>query len=798
MSESRLAITIDSRDAETRAKDLSQALAVLEKHGLRVTKTTDDLSESSKKTAGSMLNMASAAKVLGVALSVKGLVSFYKSNTEAMNSLDMMAKQIGITAQELDSLRYAAGQMANVGEGQFDSALRRMTRRIAEAADGGGPAAKMLKDIKLEARELANLSPDEQVRKVADAMKNIEDPSKRLRVARALMDVEGQALVNMFSKGGDAIREMEEEAQKLAKTVSSTDLARIDAADATFSRIQRQMQGMGQSLTVSIAPAAEGFADILQEILDTTRGIEGGTDGIQEVLLFSVDAADALWRIMQMVGIAIGYTTAEIVQQYNKAKDSFVLPDIWAAAKGDAEAADRALQKLNPANWFKKGVQESESSALGFLGLLEEIGGEWGNILDSELKGSAIRKQLAGAEKEIREGRSGSGADSGAVGQLSAEYARIEALLRQQIALYGDTTEAAKMRYETEHGSLVELSRIEKDRLVVMAQEYDALVRQQQIQDDYKSLLLDLRTEEEKALDLMRERVELLKEAGIEGEEYAEVMERISKASVSEAPKFGGLHPSVGGPSGELIRVLEAQNQLDEWRELELQKQKQFLDEKLINEEEYVDRVLEIETEMREQQQALSSAWQVATLGTFASVTGDAAAMLKELGAESSLVYKMLFLASRASGMAQAVVNTETAYTKALAVDPTGSLPAWVRGLGYASIGVMAATTVAGMAHDGLDNIPREGTWLLDKGERVLSPRQNADLTEYLKRKQSAGGSTISTVNVIVNINSDGSVAVQSGAGWQQEGAAIGQFVEAIVTRRLLEEMRPYGLLDRS
>jgi len=36
------------------------------------------------------------------------------------------------------------------------------------------------------------------------------------------------------------------------------------------------------------------------------------------------------------------------------------------------------------------------------------------------------------------------------------------------------------------------------------------------------------------------------------------------------------------------------------------------------------------------------------------------------------------------------------------------------------------------MAHDGIDSIPREGTWLLDKGERVVDRRTNADLKEYL------------------------------------------------------------------
>ncbi|MGK6755725.1 hypothetical protein ACKUV4_018325 [Acinetobacter baumannii] len=44
-----------------------------------------------------------------------------------------------------------------------------------------------------------------------------------------------------------------------------------------------------------------------------------------------------------------------------------------------------------------------------------------------------------------------------------------------------------------------------------------------------------------------------------------------------------------------------------------------------------------------------------------------------------------------------------------------------------------------GMAHNGIDNIPREGTWLLDGGERVLNPQQNKDLTNYLNNRQNAG-----------------------------------------------------------
>ena len=54
-------------------------------------------------------------------------------------------------------------------------------------------------------------------------------------------------------------------------------------------------------------------------------------------------------------------------------------------------------------------------------------------------------------------------------------------------------------------------------------------------------------------------------------------------------------------------------------------------------------------------------------------------------------------------------------------------------------------------AHDGIDNIPKEGTWLLDGGERVLNPQQNKDLTKYLN--DASGNSQSSTPNVNLNPN---------------------------------------------
>lgn len=58
----------------------------------------------------------------------------FKSVATDVEALNKMSEQIGIAIEDLGALRYAAADMAGMAEGRFDMALRRMTRRIGEAA----------------------------------------------------------------------------------------------------------------------------------------------------------------------------------------------------------------------------------------------------------------------------------------------------------------------------------------------------------------------------------------------------------------------------------------------------------------------------------------------------------------------------------------------------------------------------------------------------------------------------------------------------------------------------------------
>ena len=51
--------------------------------------------------------------------------------------------------------------------------------------------------------------------------------------------------------------------------------------------------------------------------------------------------------------------------------------------------------------------------------------------------------------------------------------------------------------------------------------------------------------------------------------------------------------------------------------------------------------------------------------------------------------------------------------------------------------GIVAGSGLAGMAHDGISAIPEDGTWLLQKNERVVGSELNRDLTTFLSSQTS-------------------------------------------------------------
>lgn len=122
---------------------------------------------------------------------------------------------------------------------------------------------------------------------------------------------------------------------------------------------------------------------------------------------------------------------------------------------------------------------------------------------------------------------------------------------------------------------------------------------------------------------------------------------------------------------------------------------------------------------------------------TFAQLTQS----VKNNAGEQSTAYRIAFAGQQAFSIASSLVAAWTAYTQAFADPSAMTLPqkfaggTAVMGALMPAIATISSIGIDGMAHNGIDNIPKEGTWLLDGGERVLNPQQNKDLTNYLANK---------------------------------------------------------------
>ncbi|ENX33522.1 hypothetical protein F889_02183 [Acinetobacter colistiniresistens] len=218
----------------------------------------------------------------------------------------------------------------------------------------------------------------------------------------------------------------------------------------------------------------------------------------------------------------------------------------------------------------------------------------------------------------------------------------------------------------------------------------------------------------------------------------------------------------------------------------------QYLQAKEALNNEYATREQELNLFLMDNQLSTLNTLIGSASGLFSSITS----MAKDAYGEQSASYKMMFLMQQAFAMASATVSAFQAYGQILAspwyldVVSKTSAANLVLGMGMANVGLIAGQTIAGMAHNGIDNIPKEGTWLLDGGERVLNPKQNKDLTNYLDSNQNGGGKVDITVNVTDSgVSTNGSNTENQ----RQLGQLIGNTVRAVIR----QEQKQGGLLAK-
>jgi len=225
-----------------------------------------------RSVTGAVFSMRTAiASLVGVG----GLGLVVKQSLSATDALAKTASKIGTTTEQLSRLQFAAS-ISGISIEQTNMALQRLVRRTAEAAEGTGEAQGALRELGIDARAVSNIDLDVYMLELADAFKNVESESQRLRLAFKLFDSEGAAFVNVLNQGSGALDELFGEAQALGLVMRANVARSVENANDAFTKLGFLFRGLRDQIVGALAPALEAAVTSLTEFL---KGL--GDNGIE-------------------------------------------------------------------------------------------------------------------------------------------------------------------------------------------------------------------------------------------------------------------------------------------------------------------------------------------------------------------------------------------------------------------------------------------------------------------------------------------------------------------------------------
>ena len=245
-------------------------------------KLVKSMNKTEKTFQKSMSNMTKAAVGFATIFVSGQLISKITATNAALDKIGKTSSKLGITAEALQGLHLAAEE-AGISTETLDMAIQRMTRRVAEAAMGTGEAVGALNELNITAAELAKLTPDEMLKRVADGMLNVTSQSDKVRLSMKLFDSEGVALVNMLSKGSKGLDDVADKAERLGLIIGGNYIKAIERSNDTWN-ISNQIIGTAwKGISVGMAGSLEGLmtklnnssksVNIFAETMNMTRQI---------------------------------------------------------------------------------------------------------------------------------------------------------------------------------------------------------------------------------------------------------------------------------------------------------------------------------------------------------------------------------------------------------------------------------------------------------------------------------------------------------------------------------------------
>lgn len=296
----------------------------------------------------SMRGMVNMAGKLGVAVGVAGVAivtGLVKSGLDVIDTQAKQARAIGATVNGLRTLQLVTEDYG-VENSELAQTLEKLNKGLGQAQREGGPVHDILKQLGLDARDLANMDADERVAAIADRVKELGLSSSQTADLLKNLGIRSSALVDVLRHGGEDIRGAKQDLKDFGLELSQVDARQVEAAGDAIARIGRLWEAVRNAFTVALAP-------VITELADRFTGAAKASGGFGQVAQRVVEAViRGFGKFLDVVhGIRTAFKAGELVLRAFGAVVASVIEigvkSFAAFAEANVKAVNVIIEALN-------------------------------------------------------------------------------------------------------------------------------------------------------------------------------------------------------------------------------------------------------------------------------------------------------------------------------------------------------------------------------------------------------------------------------------------------------------------
>ncbi|MFG0827376.1 phage tail tape measure protein [Pseudomonas sp. CJQ_7] len=740
----------------------------------------DKAERSSQKWRKEVEKNAKAAGLAigaGVAAGVTALAAFTVSTVQTATEISRLSSVAGSSTAEFQ--KYAAGaKTVGVENDKLADIFKDVNDKVGDFLLNGGELQDFFKTIApkvgVTADQFRNLSGPQALQLFASSLQKAGLSQAELTQQMEALANDATLLLPLLRDNGAGFAVLGEAAEKAGAIMDESTIRATQDLAAAGWLAEQSMSGIKNQLAASLMPTLSDYAGVLFDLSQDTETVSALSAGLKAVLdvtakaglmvayVFELTAKSVSGLVDIASGALDGVDFSKPVEAFNKIREnsSTLADDVGS----DLEELDRRYNGL----WQR--IDEAGSSGQASE-KIKEIASALNRVNEAGAKGTFSARTA--------EAQAAAKAAENAAKRLQSQFDTSEEGYRRQIALINtevdkrkDATEVAKLQFEVESGKLKGITYLQQNKLKGLAEELDKLKQLKLANEDnakaasYASTLAAANATAQSGLNMdfvgagmgskTRERLQGILDIRQEfDQKYADLQAQRNSGDISESLFQREAELLQSSLNDRLSMQVDYYNKQDEL-------QTNWLDGAKDAWQDYADHARDLSSQMYDVTSNALGSLEDELVGfvktgefnfsDFAEgIADDLLHMLVKVGLQMAVNAAIGDAAAASSAVLAAATGTAmaAAYAPAAAMASLASFGANAAPASAAitsTTGLASSLALVGMAHDGIDSVPREGTWLLQKGERVTTAGTSAKLDRTLSDIQaSSSGQGISS-----------------------------------------------------